>query len=90
MDVLLIIMGTMGFIAILVSTYVFIVAARNYVSDDQMPFLNKSQAINRRSRVERNPADRRNGRHVTFPLTVNGILIPNDRRYLSDRRLVAA
>ena len=90
MDVLLIIMGTMGFMAILVSTYVFIMAARNYVSDDQTPFLNKSQAINRRLRVERNPADRRNGRQVTFPLTVNGILIPNDRRFMSDRRLAAA
>ncbi|MCX2975886.1 hypothetical protein [Candidatus Marimicrobium litorale] len=87
---LLIILGTMGFMAILGSTYVFIMAARNYVSDDQTPFLNKSQAINRRLRVERNPADRRNGRQVTFPLTVNGILIPNDRRFMSDRRLAAA
>ncbi len=90
MDVLLIIMGTLGFMAILVSTYVFIVAARNYVSDDQTPFLSKSQATNRRSRVERNPTDRRNGRQVTFPLTVNGILIPNDRRVIPDRRLAAA
>lgn len=90
MDVLLIIMGTLGFMAVLVSTYVFIVAARNYVSDDQTPFLRNPQAVNRRSRVERNPTDRRNGRQVAFPLTVNGILIPNDRRVIPDRRLAAA
>lgn len=90
MDVLLIIMGAMGFMAILISTYVFIVAARNYVSDDQTPFLNKAQVINRRLPVERSRTDRRSGRHVSFPLTVNGILIPNERRFMPDRRIAVA
>lgn len=90
MDVLLIIMGAMGFMAILISTYVFIVAARNYVSDDQTPFLNKAHAVNRRSPVKRSRTDRRIGRHVSFPLTVNGILIPNDRRFMPDRRIAVA
>jgi hypothetical protein len=39
--------------------------------------------------VRRSQADRRQSALVTFPLAVNGVLITEDRRLLSDRRLAA-
>ncbi len=88
MDVILITLGILGLGAIAISAFVFIVAARNYVSDDdrrpRSRFSDPKQAS--RERVDRNFVDRRTGRFVTFPLTVNSILITNDRRSLYDRR----
>lgn len=89
MDVILIILGVMGFGAIVISTYVFMVAARNYVSDDEQPFGGHAEKPSGRAFVERSPADRRQGNPVTFPLAVNGILIEQDRRVLPDRRKAA-
>ena len=88
MDVILITLGVMGLGAIVISTYVFTVAARNYVSDDdrRSRFTDPKQS---RERIARDPMDRRSGRPVTFPLTVNSILITNDRRSLHDRRQLA-
>ncbi|NQX87752.1 MAG: hypothetical protein HRT77_03710 [Halioglobus sp.] len=86
MDVILIILGLLGFGAIIISTYVFMVAARSYVSDDQLPFRGKANDAGLRSLVPRRPVDRRRGSPVSFPLTVNGILIAKDRRVLPDRR----
>jgi hypothetical protein len=87
MDVILIVLGIMGFGAIVISAYVFMAAARNYVSDEHKTThrgnLNKSA---QRPLVVRSPTDRRSGRPVAFPLAVNGILIALDRRILSDRR----
>ena len=84
MDVVLITLGVMGLGAIVVSAYVFMVAARNYVSDDSgQP---RSPGTPAHPLVERSPTDRRSGKPVTFPLMVNGILIEKDRRILPDRR----
>lgn len=89
MDAVLIILGILGFGAIVISAYVFTVAARNYVSDDHRRY---SPAGLRAAPefVARNPVDRRSGRPVTFPLTVNGILITQERRVTPDRRAMAA
>jgi len=87
MDVILIILGVMGFGAIVISACVFLIAARNYVSNDQLPFLPGSREPAQRAFVERSSTDRRKGNPVTFPLAVNGILIAQDRRILPDRRL---
>lgn len=88
MDVVLITLGIMGLGAIVISAFVFTVAARNYVSEDDRRthsrFSDPKQAS--RERVDRNCVERRNGRPVTFPLTVNSILITSDRRSLPDRR----
>ena len=89
MDVILIILGIMGLGAIVISAYVFMVAARNYVSEDQAAFRGKMDEPAQRPLVERNTADRRSGRSVNFPLAVNGILITLDRRILLDRRVAA-
>ncbi len=87
MDVVLIILGLSGLGAVVVSTYVFTVAARTYVSDDHEQLLRSSASKKPREHVARSPVDRRSGRPVTFPLTVNSILIANDRRVLPDRRM---
>ena len=90
MDVILIILGIMGFGAIVISAYVFMAAARVYVSDEHKTInrgiLNKPA---QRPLVVRTPTDRRSGRPVAFPLAVNGILIALDRRILPDRRASA-
>lgn len=87
MDVVLIILGVLGLGAIVISTYVFTVAARNYVSEDhRRPRGRFYDADRPREPVARSPIDRRSGRPVTFPLTVNSILITNDRRSTPDRR----
>lgn len=85
MEVVLITLGVLGVGAILVSTYVFMVAARTYVSDDP----DQVRKPDGRIHVVRSTSDRRTGQHVTFPLSVNGILIEKDRRILPDRRQAA-
>lgn len=86
MDVVLIILGVLGFGAIVISTYVFTVAARTYVSDDYRQTRKTTFDAQSRRLVVRDPVDRRGGRVVTFPLTVNGLLIANDRRSTGERR----
>ena len=87
MDVVLIILGVLGFGAIVISAYVFTVAARNYVAVDEKK--NRLQHGNGRPHVERSPQDRRSGKPVQFPITVNGVIISEDRRKLPDRRRAA-
>jgi hypothetical protein len=89
MDVVLIILGVLGFGAIVIAAYVFTVAARNYVSPegDRQRHAHAPPAGKRL--VARNPTDRRSGKPVEFPLTVNGILIPQERRHSPERRLAA-
>jgi len=87
MDVVLIMLGILGFGAIVTSAYVFTVAARNYVTDDDKRYRGNSGEGSLHGLIARNTSDRRGGKPVTFPLTVNGLLIANDRRTLPDRRL---
>jgi len=82
MDVVLITLGVLGLGAIVVSAYVFMVAARNYVSEETAG----SGRINGSEPVTRSEKDRRQGQAVSFPLMVNGILIQQDRRSHRDRR----
>ena len=89
MDVILITLGVLGFGAILISAYVFTVAARNYVSDDHLNHKSESN-IASNGLAERNPQDRRSNQPVQFPLTAQGALITKDRRKLPDRRRAMA
>jgi hypothetical protein len=89
MDVILITLGIMGIGAIVISAYVFMVAARNYVSDEHMAIRGNPKKSTPRPLFARSSTDRRTGRPVTFPLAVNGILISQDRRIVSDRRVAA-
>ena len=88
MDVILIILGILGFGAIMISAYIFTVAARNYVSDDDRKD-RRNTPIAKHQMVARSPSDRRGGQAVTFPLTVNGMLITHDRRHTPERRRAA-
>jgi len=89
MDVILITLGVLGFGAILISAYVFTVAARNSVSDEHLDQKNRSKTTFN-TRVDRNPRDRRSNQPVQFPLTAQGELITRDRRKLPDRRRAMA
>jgi len=90
MDVILITLCVLGLGAIVISAYVFMVAARNYVSDEyKTTNPGNSNDSAQRALVARSPTDRRSGRPVTFPLAVNGILIALDRRTVADRRVSA-
>ena len=90
MDVVLIILGVLGFGAIIIAAYVFTVAARNYVSDEEAFHPERQQPIQANKQVERQAIDRRRGTPVSFPLTINNVRIPSDRRTGQDRRLNAA
>jgi len=87
MDVILIILGVLGCGAIVIAAYVFTVASRNYVSAEDSQ--SNNGANKSRRAIPRRPTDRRSGKMVTFPLSVNGVVIPEERRHLPDRRKAA-
>ncbi len=86
MDVVLIIIGVLGFGAIVISAYVFTVAARNYVSNDEKHRPQQTPYQPDRPQIERSGVDRRSGQMVQFPLAVDGMLILEDRRRIPERR----
>ena len=87
MDTVLIVLGVLGLGAIIISAYVFTVAARNNVDNDHKQRRGSHSGT---PRIARNSTDRRSGRPVQFPLKINGTLISADRRHLPDRRAAAA
>jgi len=89
MDVVLIVLGVLGFGAIVISAYVFTVSARNYVSADEENQRKRRVNSSGKPWVMRASRERRSGKTVQFPLTVNSILIPEDRRHQPDRRHAA-
>ena len=87
MEALLTLVGILGLGALLISVYVFAVAARKFVSDDEK---RKLQFTNGRASndgwIPRTREDRRqNRKSVQFPIRVNGELVLHDRRK-GDRR----
>ncbi|MDG2272351.1 MAG: hypothetical protein P8L39_08605 [Halioglobus sp.] len=88
MDLILIMLGILGSGAVVIATYIFTVAARNYASQG------KGKSVGGLSKpslhlVPRSATDRRQGGPVTFPLAANGVLVTNDRRTQDDRRAAA-
>ena len=88
MDAFLITLGSLGLGAILISSYLLLVAARNYAIEEPGKHCNREHQKSYKL-VPRSDTDRRSGKPVVFPLTVNGILITQDRRTQSDRRIAA-
>jgi len=84
MDTVLLILGVLGAGAVIISAYVFIVAARNYVSDN--PTENSTADSLERAYVVRSRSDRREKLRFDFPMTVNGMLVPIERRGVMERR----
>jgi hypothetical protein len=91
MDTVLIILGVLGLGAVLISAYVFTVAARNYVSENKHHESHPQAATPpEKGLIERSNSDRRQVvNRAPFPITVNGILIAAERRWLPDRRMPA-
>ena len=85
MDTILLILGILGFGAIVISIYVFTVAARNYVSDTHENE-NQDDTSAEENFIERSSTDRRENFRFDFPMTVSGMLIPMERRITLDRR----
>lgn len=80
------IIAVLGLGALLISVVIFTVAARRYVSEDDSEPLGLVADSGRDYRP-RNREDRRQSRPpVMFPITVDGELIPQDRRQRPDRR----
>ena len=86
MEALLTLVGILGLGALLISVYVFAVAARKFVSDDEKrkPQFTNASASNDQW-IPRGEDRRQNRKAVQFPIRVNGELVLHDRRK-GDRR----
>ena len=89
MDTVLLVIGVLGLGAIVIAAYVFVVAARNYASENGQPQQKDPTLPTTRTFIDRNKRDRRELLRSDFPMTVNGMLIPVERRVMPDRRLAA-
>jgi len=90
MEVVLITLGIIGFGAIVIAAYVFTVAARTYVSSEDQHFLDLRADASRDDFVKRDPVDRRRSSSPSqFPMIINSVVIPRDRRKTPERRAVA-
>jgi len=90
MEVVLITLGIIGFGAIVIAAYVFTVAARTYVSSEDQHFLDLRAASYGDDFIKRDPVDRRRSSSTPqFPMIINSVVIPRDRRKTPERRAVA-
>lgn len=86
MNLVLTIIAVLGLGALLISVVIFTMAARRYVSDEDNEPLGLV-ADSGRDYQPRTRDDRRQSPPPSvFPITINGQLIPEDRRQLPDRR----
>ena len=90
MQTVLIILGVLGFGAVVISAYVFTVAARNYVSDRHViEVRDEDYAMGDKLYMVRDSAARRKRDNVVFPLELSsGEVIHLDRRRTDERRAV--
>ena len=91
MNIVLLILGILGIGAILIAAYVFTVAARNYVSDEDAETDLVDEAEENRLYVVRSNSDRRQfSGEIRFPLELpTGEVVSFDRRSTPDRRATA-
>lgn len=90
MDTVLLIIGLLGLGTMMVAAYVFTVSARNYVSEDTVVEpINSEVGPASAERIMRSEFDRRKNSATSFPITVNGVLIEDDRRTFPERRFAA-
>lgn len=79
METLLILLGVLGFGAIIISVHVF--SAGQEIYDDDA-----SEGATGAGVRERNGGNRRSGLEVVFPLLVNDTVVNEERRTLPERR----
>ena len=93
MDTLLTIIAILGLGALLISAYVFISAAKRYVTGEDLNAEMKAMQSDLspyRHWVDRSQSDRRqNTRPTLFPITIDGELVSQDRRVNAERRQAA-
>ena len=88
MGLILIALGITGSVAVMIVAYGFVMAPQNYGSQNKKRNIVTPTKATLNS-IPRSPKDRRQGKSVTFPLAINGILVANDRRMQPDRRAAA-
>ena len=90
MQTVLIVLGVLGFGAVVISAYVFTVAARNYVSDkNSNAHRDENRGEGEKLYVVRDSSERRQRESTIFPLEMStGEVIHLDRRRMMDRRAV--
>jgi hypothetical protein len=81
MEAILTFVGVLGLGALLISVYVFAVAARNFVSEDESRRVQYAANSGSSGWIPRSREDRRQNRaSVQFPIRVNGEIVLHDRR----------
>jgi hypothetical protein len=90
METLLAVIGILGLGALLIATWVFVSAARRYVTGEEANA--RSEALTSdlspyRNWTSRDRSDRRVARETPdFPIIIDGVVISRDRRVRPDRR----
>jgi hypothetical protein len=93
METVLLILGVLGFGAVVIAVYVFTTAARDYVSNTHYEPRAEDTDDHERLYVVRSQVDRRQTRaaNLEFPLRMaSGETIAMDRRMQHDRRQIPA
>jgi hypothetical protein len=101
-DILLTIIAVLGLGALMIAIWVFVSAARRFVTGEDMeeemralksdlsPYNTNHDAAVKRHWVPRSGSERRVRNNVVdFPTVINGEFVPSDRRQQPDRRLQA-
>ena len=91
MDTVLIILGILGLGAMLIAAYVFTVSARSSASKDQLR-RNRMNEVPKpeQQSIERGDIDRRRKPDTSsFPITVEEVVIKEERRHGQERRFIA-
>lgn len=93
MDTVLTVIGILGLGALIIAAWVFVSAAKRYVTGEdlreEMEAM-QSDLSPYKHWVDRSKKDRRkDSNSVHFPITIDGMLIKEDRRQHSDRRRAA-
>jgi hypothetical protein len=93
MDTVLTVIGILGLGALVIAAWVFVSAAKRYVTGEylreEMEAM-QSDLSPYKHWVDRSKQDRRkDSNSVHFPITIDGMLIKEDRRQHSDRRRAA-
>ena len=90
MDTILLIISVLGLGAIAITAYVFMVASRSHVTESRLtkplsPLTSAATVF-----IPRSPHDRRQLVQLGFPITLGGLLVPEERRILGERRVLSA
>jgi hypothetical protein len=84
MDTILTIIAVLGLGALLISVFIFVMAARRFVSDEATPDTTSTFAPTHKPRTREDR--RQQPTPNVFPININGRTVAHDRRAGADRR----